>query len=70
MPGATSSVYFGDMDGKQVAVKQLKCYSLRLEPVLVKTYESFNLQHENVVKVFGMCPQAGQIVLEYCEKAW
>jgi len=68
--GATSRVYFGDMDSKQVAVKQLKCYSLRLAPVLVKIYEPlFNLWHENVVKVFRICPQAGQIVLECCEKS-
>ena len=25
--GATSRVYLGDIDGKKVAVKQLKCYS-------------------------------------------
>ena len=38
-------------------------------PVLVKVYEPLlNLQHGNVVKLLGICPQAGQIVLEYCEK--
>ena len=67
--GATSRVYLGDIDGKKVAVKQLKCYSARFAPVLVKVYEPLlNLQHENVVKLLGICPQAAQIVLEYCEK--
>ena len=36
---------------------------------MVKTYEPLlKLQHENVVKLLGCCPQAGQIILEYCEK--
>ena len=67
--GATSRVYLGDIDGKKVAVKQLKYYSASLAPVLVKVYQPLlNLQHENVVKLLGICPQVGQIVLEYCEK--
>ena len=62
-------VYLGDIDGKKVAVKQLKYYSARLARVLVKVYQPLlNLQHKNVVKLLGICPQAGQIVLEYCEK--
>ena len=57
------------MNGEQVAVKQLKCYSPRLAPSLIRSYELlFNLQHTNIVRVLGLCPQAGFIVLEYCEK--
>ena len=37
--GGTSRVYLGDIDGNKVAVKQLKCYSSRFAPVLVKVYE-------------------------------
>lgn len=36
--GATSRVYIGDMNGEQVAVKQLKCYSSRLAPSLIRSY--------------------------------
>ena len=67
--GATSRVYTGVTSGKQVAVKQLKCYSSHLAPSLVKSYESlFKLHHANIVKVFGLCPQAGLIILEDCER--
>ena len=34
--GTTSRVYIGDISGKQVALKQLNCYSPRLAPSLVK----------------------------------
>jgi len=52
-----------------VAVKQLKCYSPRLSFALIKAYERlFYLNHVNVVKVYGVCPKAGQIIMEYCEK--
>ena len=62
-------MYIGDISGKQVAVTQLKCYSPRLAPSLVKSYEPlFKLHHGNIVKIFGLCPQAGLISLEYCEK--
>ena len=55
--GGTSRVYLGDIDGNKVAVKQLKCYSACFAPVLVKIYEPLlNLQHENVVKLLGICP--------------
>ena len=37
--GGTSRVYLGGIDGNKVAVKQLKCYSSRFAPVLVKVYE-------------------------------
>lgn len=68
--GATSKVYIGDMNGERVAVKQLKSYSPRLAPTFVKSYEPlFNLHHDNIVKVVGLCPQEGAIVLEYCENA-
>ena len=67
--GATSRVYLGSINGKRVAVKLLKNYSVRFASVLVKTYEPLlKLQHKNVVKLLGICPQAGQIILEYCEK--
>ena len=47
----------------------MKCYSPHLAPSLVKSYEPlFNLHHANIVKVLGLCPQAGLIILEYCEK--
>jgi len=26
------------------------------------------LNHVNIVKVYGICPKAGQIIMEYCEK--
>jgi len=67
--GASSRVYLGELNGTQIAVKQLKCYSTYLAPSLVKCYEKlFALNHDNVVRVLGICPQAGQVALEYCEK--
>ena len=67
--GATSKVFTGDMNGERVAVKQLKSYSPRLAPTFVKAYEPlFNLRHDNIVRVLGLCPQEGSVVLEYCEK--
>ena len=66
---ATSRVYIGEINGEQVAEKQLKYYSPRLAPSLVKSYELlFNLHHANIVKVLGICPKARLIILEYCEK--
>ena len=54
---------------ERVAVKQLKSYSPRLAPTFVKAYEPlFNLNHNNIVRVVGLCPQEGAVVLEYCEK--
>ena len=67
--GASSRVYKGTFNGDTVAVKQLKCYSPRLSSALIKVYERlFHLNHTNIVKVYGICPKAGQIVMEYCEK--
>ena len=67
--GASSRVYTGVFNGDTVAVKQLKCYSPRLASALIKSYERlFHLEHINIVKVFGICPKAGQVVMEYCEK--
>ena len=67
--GTTSRVYIGVISGKQVAVKQLKCYSPHLAPSLVKSYEPLlKLHHANIVKIFGLCPQAGLIILEECER--
>ena len=46
-----------------------KSYSPRFAPSFVKWYEKlFTLNHNNIVKVLGVCPQAGQVILEYCEK--
>ena len=28
----------------------------------------FHLKHDNLVQVFGICPKAGHIVMEYCQK--
>ena len=67
--GASSRVYAGELNDIQIAIKQLKCYSAYLAPSLVKRYERlFTLHHDNVVRVLGMCPWAGQVALEYCEK--
>jgi len=67
--GGSSRVYVGKLNDTQIAVKQLKCYSVCLAPCLVKCYERlFTLHHDNVVRVLGVCPQAGQVALEYCEK--
>ena len=57
------------LNGMQIAVKQLKSYSPRFAPSIVKRYEKlFTLTHNNIVKVLGVCPQAGQAILEYFEK--
>ena len=32
-------MYIGDINGEQVAVKQLKCYSPCLAPSLIRSYE-------------------------------
>jgi len=67
--GATSRVYKGNLDGKAVAVKKLKHYSPRFSSTLIKCYQpTFHLEHENLVKVLGICPKSGLIVMEYCEK--
>ena len=67
--GASSRVYTGVFNGDTVAVKQLKCYSPRLSSALINSYEwLFHLEHTNIVKVYGICPKAGQVVMEYCEK--
>ena len=67
--GATSRVFLGEMNGKKVAVKKLKAYSLQYAPALVDAYEKyFHLQHPKVVKTLGLCPNAGLIILELCEK--
>lgn len=53
----------------QIAVKQLKTYFPRFAPSIVKRYEKlFTLNHNNIVRVLSVCPQAGQVILEYCEK--
>ena len=61
--GATSKVYTGYNNGERVAVKQLKSYSPRLAPTVYEPL--FNLNHNNIVRVVGLCPA---VVLEYCEK--
>jgi len=67
--GASSREYKGSFNSDTVAIKQLKCYSPRLSSALIKAYGPlFYLNHVNVVKVYGICPKAGQIIMEYCEK--
>ena len=67
--GGSSRVYKGSLEGKIVAVKQLKLYSPRYASTLIAAYDgTFDLAHNNIVKVLGICPKQGQIVLEYCEK--
>ena len=69
--GASSRVYVGSLHGIDmfVAVKQLKCYSPRLASNLIKAYEHiFHLRHDNLVRVFGICPKVGYVVMEYCRK--
>ena len=67
--GASSRVYLGSFHGITVAIKQLKSYSPRLASSLIKAYEPvFHLEHDNVVKVYGICPKVGYIVMEYCQK--
>ena len=67
--GATSRVYVGTLDGITVAVKQLRGYSPRLAPALIQAYDQlFNLKHDNIVRVHGICQKSGQIVMEYCHR--
>ena len=67
--GATSRVYKGILDGDTVAVKHLKHSPVRLSSALIKCYEPmFHLDNPNLVKILGICPKAGQIVMEYCKK--
>jgi len=68
--GASSRVYLGLMDGKKVAVKKLKGYSCAQGASFVKAYEKFlSISHSSkVATMFGLCPNSGCIVLEYCEK--
>ena len=56
-------------NGDTMAVKQLKCYSPQLSSALIKSYEClFHLEYTNIVKIYRICPKAGQVVMEYCEK--
>ena len=67
--GGSSKVYKGSLEGKLVAVKELRAYAPRHASKLIAAYdELFNLDNYNVVKVLGLCPNASHIVLEYCEK--
>jgi len=67
--GTSSRVYCGYYNGEAVAVKQLKSYHPRLSSSLIKSYEGlFSLSHENVAVILGLCVQAGQIIIEMCEK--
>ena len=62
--GGSSRVYKGYLEGKLIAVKQLKLYAPRHASMLIAAYdEIFNLNHCNVEKVLGICPKVGQIVL-------
>lgn len=57
-------------NSENVAVKQLKSYYPRLAATLIKSYEGlFNLSHENVAKILGLCVKAGQVIIELCEKS-
>ena len=67
--GASSRVFLGEMNGKKVAVKKLKAYSLHFAPALVDAYEKyFHLQHPKVVQTLGLCPNTRLIIIELCEK--
>jgi len=67
--GASSRVYIGSLHGMTVAVKQLKCYFPWLASGLIKVYECvFYLRYDNLVRVFGICPKVGNVVMEYCQK--
>ena len=67
--GATSWVYVGSLHGMTIGVKQLQCYSPQLASCVIKAYECvIHLKHDNLVQVFGICPKAGYIIMEYCHK--
>ena len=68
--GATSRVYLGTMNDKTVAIKKFKGYSCNQGAVFVKAYEKFaSMQsHPKIATLFGLCPNTGFIVLEFCEK--
>ena len=65
----------GTLDGITVeitvAVKQLNCYFPRLVPTVIQAYaQLFNLKHDNIVQVNGICPKGGKIVMEYCHRVY
>ena len=48
-----------------------KCYFPRLVPTVIQAYEQlFNLKHDNIVQVHGICPKGGKIVMEYCHRVY
>ena len=56
--GGSSRVYKGYIDGRMVAVKQIKLYSPRYAATLIAAHESlFELSHTNIVQVLGICPK-------------
>jgi len=67
--GASSRVYLGTMDGNRVAIKKLKGYSCAQGAAFVKAYENFlSMPHfPKVATMFGLCPNSGYVVLEFCE---
>ena len=64
---ATSCAYLGAFNGVTVAVKQLKLYTPQLASALIQAYKQlFKLKHDNLVQVYGICPNKGYIVMGYC----
>jgi len=48
-------ISIGELDGTRIAIKQLKSFSSRFAPSIIKRYEKlFTLLYNNIVTVLGV----------------
>ena len=70
--GASSRVYLAMFKGKQVAMKQYLMDNVKLprnqQLLLKEASELQHLDHENVIKCFGVCIDNGSVILELAKK--
>lgn len=70
--GGNATVYAGVFNGKQVAIKQVKLDNPGLPRntrlIMNEAEELLKLDHPNIVKCYGVCPEKGILLLEFADK--